>query len=742
MLKATTEQLRAKTPNVEETEVKVLVVDDDECLLNVIKLCLELHGPFKIETARSVDEARKKIDSSPYEVIVSDYEMPQKNGLQFLEQLRADSINTPVIIFTERTREDIAVKALNLGAYRYIDKHGDSEAVYMELATSIKQAAKCTKSEQLLRASEERLRQVADNSQIWIWETDANGIYTYVSPAVERILGYKPEEITGKKYYFDFYVPEDKIKFKRITAEMSAEKKPFQNFTRRNMHKNGKVVWVSSSGLPILDAQGALQGYRGTNVDITERIEAEEKLKTSEEKYRHMFENVQDAIYIHSLTGTITSINNIVEEYGFKKDQVIGKNILRFVPKKYWPKLTLEMAKLSRGRRIEGEVEVNTPIGVRFAEYRSNPIISGNKVTGVLSVLRDITDRRKTEDALLESQQKFQSLFTANPEASVFLDTDFCVIEGNAQFAKMFGYELEEIKGKPITDLIVPKEAESESESIRRKMIQNHVEAITKRRRKDGTLVPLFMSGSPIFVNEKVIGIVIVYKDISTVINTQDELSKALSRAELLNEKLSVVGGFTRHDVRNKLMGISGNVYLAEKYAGDNDRLRASLDRIKVTTGNVLSILTFAKDFEMIGNQELTDIDVGAAVEEAVSLFSDLKGVQIINECHSFKVRADAMLTTVFHNLIENSLKYGETLTQIRIFTEAEHGATKIIYQDDGVGIDPEIKKRLFGKGVGKGTGYGLYLIKRTCEIYGWSIKETGQIGKGVCFELNVTSKA
>ena len=102
---------------------------------------------------------------------------------------------------------------------------------------------------------------------------------------------------------------------------------------------------------------------------------------------------------------------------------------------------------------------------------------------------------------------------------------------------------------------------------------------------------------------------------------------------------------------------------------------------------------------------------------------------------------ADEMLTTVFHNLIENSLKYGKTLTEIKIHAETKKEVTIIKYQDNGTGIDIGIREKLFVKGVGKGTGYGLYLIKRTCEIYGWTIDETGQPGKGVCFELRVPNK-
>jgi signal transduction histidine kinase len=100
------------------------------------------------------------------------------------------------------------------------------------------------------------------------------------------------------------------------------------------------------------------------------------------------------------------------------------------------------------------------------------------------------------------------------------------------------------------------------------------------------------------------------------------------------------------------------------------------------------------------------------------------------------------MLTTVFHNLIDNSLKYGKNLTQIKVYHRKEKdGSERIIYEDDGGGIDEEAKTHLFVKGFGHGTGFGLYLIKRTCDIYGWAVKETGDPGKGARFEFDIPTK-
>ena len=1088
----------------------VLHVDDDPCFLEVSKQILIMENNFEVDIALSVDEALKKMEAQTYNAIVSDYEMPLKNGLDFLKELKEKQNNIPFILFTGKGREDVAVKALNLGADRYINKNGSPETVYCELADAIKKTAEGKKSKQLLVASESKYRKLVENSLqgilvtkvaplrfvfanesmgkmlgyssqelmslspegimnlvytedravffnrlenrfrgelaesclefravrkdssiIWlsgfsnrvdyegqlavqgmflnvndskkteellresekryreladslpniVFETDINGRVVFANKIAREIGGYSQYELEKGLNITQFLAAEDKEratkniqlllaggdvvpteytfvrknsatfpalvtvapiicqnkvtgvrgvvlditegkKTEEILRKSEARYREFANFlpeivfetdltgkiiffnqlaleatglTREELEngvnmlsfvvpedrnraalnmkksmagenigsneyvlsrKNGDTFPALVSTRPLI-SQNNVSGLRGLVMDITERKKAEEtirlseekyrslfenasdviltgdlsgkitsindaikkyglqkeqvvgrnvreflsikdrgrqdkifqevgdgksvsgeletsfvigknsfevktdplrigdevvgfqtilrdaterketeeKLRESEEKYRDIFENARDAIYVHDLKGKIISINKVVEEYGITQDQIIGKNMLNFIPKKYWPKLIAQLTQLAQKKQVEDEIEVNTPVGKRSAEYRSNPIIRGNKVIGVHTVLRDITERKKIEDTLIESQQKFKALFSANPEAAVFLDTDFRVVEANSRFSLLFGYSFDEIKGKIITDIIVPDEAKEESRSIRHKIALGPVEIVTSRKRKDGSQFPLFLSGGPVIVEGKIMGGIVVFKDISNIITAQEELSSALAKAELLNEKLNVVGGFTRHDVRNKLSTINGNLYLAEKYAGDSPQLHNCLSQIKTAVNNTVRILEFAKDYEMLGSQEKATLDVGKAVDYAASLFIDLKGVKIVNECRGYNVQADAMLSTIFHNLIDNSLKYGQKLTQIIVYNRRNQNKfDSIIYEDNGVGINTEKKKQLFTKGFGQGTGLGLYLIKRTCDIYGWTVQENGKSGKGVQF--------
>jgi len=134
-------------------------------------------------------------------------------------------------------------------------------------------------AEEALRKSEERFRQIAESAGEWIWETDAMGLYTYASPVVEKILGYKLEEIIGKKYFYDFFAPDVKEELKKAAFETFIKKEPIKNLLNANVHRNGNIVLLETNGMPVLDDKGNLLGYRGADTDITERKKAEENLK-------------------------------------------------------------------------------------------------------------------------------------------------------------------------------------------------------------------------------------------------------------------------------------------------------------------------------------------------------------------------------------------------------------------------------------------------------------------------------
>ena len=167
----------------------------------------------------------------------------------------------------------------------------------------------------------------------------------------------------------------------------------------------------------------------------------------------------------------------------------------------------------------------------------------------------------------------------------------------------------------------------------------------------------------------------------------------------------------------------------------------SQLSEVELVSRQMLKIMEFEKFYVQVGSEELKQVEVERCLSEAVLLFSDLNGAQLVNECDGLTVVADSLLRQLFYNLVDNTLKYGGKISRIRVYFREEEDVLKLIYEDDGVGIPDDFRENLFREGFGKGTGYGLYLIKRICEAYGWTIQETGKQGKGAQFTMTIPKK-
>lgn len=130
-----------------------------------------------------------------------------------------------------------------------------------------------------LLESETRFSQLAEQSRSITWEIDTHGLYTFVSPVVEKVLGYRPEELVGKMHFFDLHPAELREQFKSAAMKVIESKQPFQNVENSVLTQSGKRLWFNTNGLPIFDEHGTLTGYQGSDTDITERKEAEEQLR-------------------------------------------------------------------------------------------------------------------------------------------------------------------------------------------------------------------------------------------------------------------------------------------------------------------------------------------------------------------------------------------------------------------------------------------------------------------------------
>lgn len=274
-----------------------------------------------------------------------------------------------------------------------------------KMLTELKaQEADRKQAQKALRESEERFKDITKNALEWIWEVDTNGKYTYASSVVERILGYKPEEIL-KKHFYDLFHTEDREELKKTAFEVFAKRQSFREFINRNMHKNGKTIWLSTSGIPMLDDKGNLLGYRGADTDITERKQAEKTLRESEEKYRTLTENVNVGVYRNTagLKGKFIAANPaIVKMFGHEnKEEFLGINVADLYQNPEGRKKFNEKM-LRDGFVHNEELQLQKKNGTSFIGSVSAVVVKDEK--GIIKyydgIIEDVTERKQTEEEL------------------------------------------------------------------------------------------------------------------------------------------------------------------------------------------------------------------------------------------------------------------------------------------------------------------------------------------------------
>jgi len=431
--------------------IHVLHVDDDTSILEISKQILIEMGNFEIDHACCVDEALKKLAIGHFDVVISDYEMPQKDGLQFLKELREKKDEIPFILFTGKGREEVAIKALNLGADAYINKQGNPETVYGELSHSIVKTLESKNSKRLLAQSESKYFRLFNSSEVGMFRTMLHSSEILdINEKLLQILGYTREEMQGKPSTFCYADAAQRQELEKI---LQAEGQVV-DFEIRIVNKQGeiKTCLLSSKLYPEQEM------VEGSIIDVTESKKAELALAESEEKYKNLFENAPDVIVTIDLNGKITSVNKAITQHGFKENEIVGESIFKLVPIEYDQKMLAGLRNIATGKPAHGEIEILTPNGRRSTEYNSNPIWKSGKVLGYQTVIRDITERKKAEKALEDSEEKHRKLFEESLDAIFVADaTTGVIIDCNFAASKLVGREKSELVGQN-QSIIHPKE--------------------------------------------------------------------------------------------------------------------------------------------------------------------------------------------------------------------------------------------------------------------------------------------
>ena len=653
------------------------------------------------------------------------------------------------------------------------------------------------KTEEIIRKSEARYRELANLLPEIVFETDITGKITFFSQRAFEITGFTPEELAKGVNMLSFVVPEEREKAKEnIKKSLARESHGASEYTL--FKKNGTTYPALVRTEPIF-SEDKVQGLRGLVVDITQRKRMEDELKGSEERLRLLFENAPDACYLSDLKGNFVDGNKSAEEItGYNRNELIGKSFLslNLLPRNQ----ILKAAKLLALNVIDkstgpDEFMLNQKNGTQVSvEIRTHPLkIQGRKL--VFGIARDVTERKKAEEALQNGEKRFRQLVLSSPDTIHLLDPKSHKVEflNRDEFLGYSRAELESansilpwlhpddrdlvqgyyqlvIKGapdgqKPVAYRLKSKAGNWEWVQSRATILKHDDEGkpeqilvtltvITERKKieeelkiaasifdlatdaifvhdMDGNIInsneaayklhgyskdemvkmnihdfnlpesakwvkprinELLKNGSAVFeavevckdksllvveVHARVVDlegkklILSVVRDVTERKAAEEKLKENNVKIEMMNEKLRVVGGLTRHDVRNKLSAVNGYTYLLKKKHKDSTDIIDQVEKIEQVVADSVKIFEFAKMYEQLGVEKLSNVDVGKAVDEAVALFSDLN-IKVVNGCHGLSVLADSFLVQLFYNFIDNTIKYGVKATTIKVYFEKE----------------------------------------------------------------------
>ena len=387
--------------------IRVLLVDDDEDdYLLTSDLFSEIkRASYQVDWASTYEEALKIIGRNHHDVCLIDYRLGQFSGLDLIKNALKSGFKAPMILLTGQGDSEVDMEAMQAGAMDYLVK-GQLDAPLLE--RSIRYAINRKHAEEELRASEKRFKDIAYSSSDWIWEVDIDGVYTYASGNVVDVLGYRPEELLGKTP-FDLMTEEQAEKIKEAFVEIALKKDNIVDLVNWNMHKDGRPVCLQTNGVPILDDDGSLIGYRGIDKDITERKQTEELIRRSEEKYRNLVENISDGVITADLNEIILFANKTsCEILGYTINELVGMNFKEVVIKEDQEKIDRGTQKRKSKEHSKYEITVIRKDGqLRQIFVSATPLLGDDEnVYGTVGIFTDITDLKKAEKEKQELREK------------------------------------------------------------------------------------------------------------------------------------------------------------------------------------------------------------------------------------------------------------------------------------------------------------------------------------------------
>ncbi|WP_094226464.1 PAS domain S-box protein [Methanolobus psychrotolerans] len=642
---------------------------------------------------------------------------------------------------------DVEINAKILEGYK-----GIAQAVVRDI-TERKRA------EEKMRESEEMLRLFIEHAPASLAMFDRTMCYIAVSQRWLNDYSLGDRDLRGLCHYDVFPEISDELKsIHRRVLKGEVIRKDEDCFQRAD----GSVQWLRWEVRPWKAADGTIGGLVIFTEDITGGKEAEEELQRNEERYRTLFEQSNDAIFLNHVDGQIVDVNEkACEMFGYTKDDLQKMNVVDLLAPGHMRAGVMGMQLFKE----QGFVYVHTVYakanGETFDAEVNAKVLEGYPDLAQ-AIVRDISKQIKAEEDIIRSETKYRSLFEKSNDGIMIHHINGSIVDVNKKACEMFGYTEEELKQKSILELIVPDEREDNITKMMELRLKGSIRNETRMLDSNGKILYIDVSASVLQTQNNLIQA--VGRDITDRIRAEAAMLQAKIEAETANRTKSEFLANMSHELRTPLNSIIGfSDVMLDGLAGKlGPKQEHYMNHISNSGYHLLSLINDILDISKVeaGKMELHIelVDMTAAVNEIVTMTETLASSKMIsvnvNMCEDMpKVKADrSKLKQIMYNLIGNAIKFTDDGGNVTVVTCVNDKKLRISIIDTGIGISPEDQKSLFkpfsqiDSSISRkyqGTGLGLALVKELIELHDGNIWVQSEIGKGsnFTFELPIAEK-
>ncbi|MEC4983076.1 MAG: PAS domain S-box protein [Oscillatoria sp. PMC 1068.18] len=583
---------------------------------------------------------------------------------------------------TQRKQAEAELKKLNEELETRVEEN--TLELIKTVANLMQEIREHRHTEERLRESEERFRNIVETTSDYIWEIDSYGNFTYISPRINNLLGYEPHKLIGTNF-FNLMLSQEAERVKKIFNPLVQAKKTIHSLEHTLIHHEGHLIFVETSGTPIINTQGEYKGYRGVEKDITERKQAE----AERQKLAALVENSNEFIIMTNVTGEVTYLNRSGRQLiGLTKSTVLEtKSIFDFASPEDLTNIKNQvLPKLRQGKANTGEITLrHLKTGKEIPSIYNIFPIKNQKSKHILAfggIFHNLSERKKFELALQESKQEIFDILESITEGYLALDKQWRFITVNSYLEPIFQLPATELIGKNIWS-VFPELIDTSFDRAYHQAFQEQITVAFE------DYYPFLNIWFEVRVYPYKDGISVYFRDISDRKRAEEKIKASLHEKELLLKE-------THHRVKNNLLVVSSllewqvdylqNPEIVKIFEDSQNRIQTmALIHEKLYRSDNLAEIDFGDYLETLVNHIFSSCNLDS---QLINLNLDLQPLNLnIESANPCGLIVNELIANIVKHAFPNNKK-GEVTIKLH-----QHEQEKIILivQDNGVGFPENV---------------------------------------------------